>query len=101
MPPHKGGIFFLFIYLLVVDWGADWDEEPGCVPCGTSLILPIVALFFSGAAAATATNIASTIVLILALILSLFSIYKSGQIAFMYTELEKQEETWIDKNQQA
>ena len=63
----------------------------GCVPCGTSLILPIVTLFFSGAAAATAANIASTIVLLLALLLSLLSLYKSGQIIFMYTELSKQE----------
>ena len=63
----------------------------GCVPCGTSLILPLGTLFFSGAAAATAANIASTIVLLLALLLSLFSLYKSGQIIFMYTELSKQE----------
>ena len=62
----------------------------GCIPCGTSLILPLVAVFFSGAAAATAATIASTLVLILALLLSLFSLYKSGQIAFMYTELAKQ-----------
>ena len=64
----------------------------GCVPCGTSLILPIVTLFFSGAAAATAANVASTIVLVLALILSLASLYKSGQIAFVYAQLAKQEE---------
>ncbi|QJU07885.1 hypothetical protein FBF29_04320 [Candidatus Saccharibacteria bacterium oral taxon 488] len=64
----------------------------GCVPCGTSLILPLVAVFFSGAAAATAATVASTLVLILALLLSLFSLYKSGQIAFMHTELAKQEE---------
>ena len=64
----------------------------GCVPCGTSLILPIVALFFSGAAAATAANVAGTIVLVLALILSLASLYKSGQIAFVYAQLAKQEE---------
>ena len=63
----------------------------GCVPCGTSLILPIVTIFFSGAAAATAANIASIIVLLLALLFSLFSLYKSGQIIFMYTELSKQE----------
>ena len=63
----------------------------GCVPCGTSLILPIVTLFFSGAAAATAANIASIIVLLSALLFSLFSLYKSGQIIFMYTELSKQE----------
>ena len=62
----------------------------GCVPCGTSLILPLVAVFFSGAAAATAATVASTLVLILALLLSLFSLYESGQIAFMYTELAKQ-----------
>ena len=64
----------------------------GCVPCGTSLILPIVTLFFSGAAAATAANVAGTIVLILPLILSLASLYKSGQIAFVYAQLAKQEE---------
>lgn len=64
----------------------------GCVPCGTSLILPIVTLFFSGAAAATAANVAGTIVLILALVLSLASLYKSGQIAFVYAQLAKQEE---------
>ena len=64
----------------------------GCVPCGTSLILPLVAVFFSGAAVATAATVASTLVLILALLLSLFSLYKSGQVAFMYTELAKQEE---------
>ena len=63
----------------------------GCIPCGTSLILPIITLFFSGAAAATAANIASIIVLLLALLLSLLSLYKSGQIIFMYTELSKQE----------
>ena len=64
----------------------------GCVPCGTSLILPIVTLFFSGAAAATAANVAGTIVLVLALVLSLASLYKSGQIAFVYAQLAKQEE---------
>ena len=62
----------------------------GCVPCGTSLILPLVAVFFSGATVATAATVASTLVLILALLLSLFSLYKSGQVAFMYTELAKQ-----------
>ena len=64
----------------------------GCVPCGTSLILPIVTLFFSGAAAATAANVAGTVVLVLALVLSLASLYKSGQIAFVYAQLAKQEE---------
>ena len=64
----------------------------GCVPCGTSLILPIVAVFFSGAAAASAAPVASTIVLIIALGLSLFSLYRSGQIAAIYITLAQQEE---------
>ena len=64
----------------------------GCVPCGTSLILPIVAVFFSGAAAASAATVASTIVLIIALGLSLFSLYRSGQIATIYITLAQQEE---------
>lgn len=64
----------------------------GCVPCGTSLILPIVAVFFSGAAAASAATVASTIVLVIALGLSLFSLYQSGQIAAIYITLAQQEE---------
>lgn len=64
----------------------------GCVPCGTSLILPIVAVFFSGAAAASAATVASTIVLVIALGLSLFSLYRSGQIATIYITLAQQEE---------
>ncbi len=64
----------------------------GCVPCGTSLILPIVAVFFSGAAAASAATVASTIVLVIALGLSLFSLYRSGQIAAIYITLAQQEE---------
>ena len=64
----------------------------GCVPCGTSLILPIVAVFFSGAAAASAATVASTLVLIIALGLSLFSLYRSGQIAAIYITLAQQEE---------
>lgn len=64
----------------------------GCVPCGTSLILPIVAVFFSGAAAASAATVASTIVLIIALGLSLFSLYRSGQIAAIYITIAQQEE---------
>lgn len=64
----------------------------GCVPCGTSLILPIVAVFFSGAAATSAATVASTIMLIIALGLSLFSLYRSGQIAAIYITLVQQEE---------
>jgi len=51
-----------------------------------------VAVFFSGAAAASAATVASTIVLIIALGLSLFSLYRSGQIAAIYITLAQQEE---------
>ena len=61
----------------------------GCVPCGTSLVLPIIAIFFSGAAAATATSYAMIFVLLLAFVLSVYSIYKSGFIAYKYVEIEK------------
>jgi len=67
------------------------EEKTVTRQVGLSIILPIIAIFFSGAAAATAANIASTIVLTLALLLSVFSLYKSGKIVFMYTELAKQE----------
>lgn len=57
----------------------------GCVPCGTSIILPIMTLLFSGSAYAAA-NIASMIVLIAALFVTLYSLYRLGYVAFAYTE---------------
>ena len=66
----------------------------GCVPCGTSLILPIVALFFSGAAATTAANIANGLVLIAALVLSVWSLVRAGYVVYIHTELTPQEESY-------
>lgn len=60
----------------------------GCVPCGTSIAMPIMALFFSGSAYA-AVSIASLIVLILALVVTLYSLYKLGYSAFAYTEQDR------------
>ena len=65
----------------------------GCVPCGTSLILPIVTLFFSGAAATTAAHIANSLVLIVALCLSIWSLARSGYIVYIHTELTQQKES--------
>lgn len=59
----------------------------GCVPCGTSLIMPIVTLFASGGAYAAA-NTASLIVLAIALILSFYSLYRLGFIAYAHTQAE-------------
>lgn len=56
----------------------------GCVPCGTSLILPIITLFFSGTSAVTAASVAGVVVLVAALILSVISLYSSGKIAYKY-----------------
>lgn len=61
----------------------------GCVPCGTSLILPIIMLFFSGSAVALAADIASAAVLGIAILLSLYTIYRSGKLAYMYFMFEK------------
>lgn len=57
----------------------------GCVPCGTSIILPVMTLFFSGSAYAAA-EVASVIVLVLALIATIYSIYRLGFVASAYTE---------------
>ena len=62
----------------------------GCVPCGTSLIMPIVTLFFSSSAYAAA-NTASIIVLIGAFLLSLYSLYRMGGIANAHLEVEQHE----------
>lgn len=51
----------------------------GCVPCGTSLIMPIMTLLFSSSAYAAA-NTASVVVLAVALLLSVYSLYRvAGQ----------------------
>lgn len=55
----------------------------GCVPCGTSIILPIVSIFFSSSAYAAA-NVASAVVLIAAFVVSLYSIYRLGFVAYAY-----------------
>lgn len=60
----------------------------GCVPCGTSIILPIVMIFFSGSAVAAAADFASGVVLSFALIASFYSIYKVGYSAYVHSECE-------------
>lgn len=62
----------------------------GCVPCGTSLIMPIVTLLFSSSAYAAASA-ASIVVLVVALLLSVYSLYRLGYIAYSHYELDKQE----------
>lgn len=55
----------------------------GCVPCGTSLLVPVMTLLFSSSAPAL-LGTANTIVLALALILTVYSLYKIGLIAYKY-----------------
>lgn len=62
----------------------------GCVPCGTSLIMPIITLLFSSSAYAAA-NLASVAVLVVAFALSLYSLYRLGHIAYSHNELDKHE----------
>lgn len=60
----------------------------GCVPCGTSLIMPIATLLFSSSAYAAA-NAASLVVLVIAFILSVYSVYRLGYIAYAHVMSEK------------
>lgn len=55
----------------------------GCVPCGTSLIIPVMTLVFSSSAAAL-VSIASVVVLVVALLLTLYSLYKIGLVAHKF-----------------
>ena len=55
----------------------------GCVPCGTSIIIPIVSIFFSSSAYAAAST-ASIIVLAVAFVASIYSIYRLGFVAYAY-----------------
>lgn len=67
----------------------------GCVPCGTSLILPILTFFFSSSAYAAA-NTASLIVLIIAFGLTLFTLYRLGYVAYAHhitEDKDRREET--------
>lgn len=63
----------------------------GCVPCGTSLIMPIVTLAFSSSAYAAATT-ASVIVLVVAFVLSLYSLYKLGNVAYVHAAIDETKE---------
>lgn len=58
----------------------------GCVPCGTSILLPIISVFLSGSVAASAINGVSLAILVLALLLSLYALSRTGYIAYIYTE---------------
>ena len=62
----------------------------GCVPCGTSLLIPLLTLLFSSSAYAVAST-ASTLVLVVALALSIYSLYRLGYVAYMHHSLEEQD----------
>ena len=53
----------------------------GCVPCGTSLLVPIMTIIFASSAPAL-LNTANLIVLILASFLSIYSLYKIGRVSY-------------------
>lgn len=55
----------------------------GCVPCGTSLLIPVMTLIFSSSAPAL-LGTANLIILVAALLLTLYSLYKIGQVAYKY-----------------
>lgn len=55
----------------------------GCVPCGTSLLIPLLTLIFSSSAPML-IGTANIIVLALALFLTIFSLYKIGLIVYRH-----------------
>lgn len=62
----------------------------GCVPCGTSLVLPLLSLVFSSTTSLmAAANVASLVVMLLALGLSVYTVYKLGYIAIAHKALEE------------
>lgn len=60
----------------------------GCVPCGTSLIVPLLTLLFSSSAPAM-LGAASLVVLAIALVLTVYSIISIGQVAYKYKIAEE------------
>lgn len=61
----------------------------GCVACGTSLLVPIVAIFASSSAAVITKSL-TTPVLFLSIFISLFSLYKAGLQASTVIAHEKE-----------
>lgn len=62
----------------------------GCVPCGTSLILPLLSLVFSsGTSLLAAANVASLIVMFMALGLSVYTLLRLGHIAIAHKAFEE------------
>lgn len=55
----------------------------GCVPCGTSLLVPIMTLLFSTSAPAL-LGTANSIVLLGALCLTIYSLHRAGLVAHKY-----------------
>lgn len=55
----------------------------GCVPCGTSLLIPIMTVLFSTSAPAL-LGTANSVVLVGALCLTIYSLYRAGLVAYKY-----------------
>lgn len=55
----------------------------GCVPCGTSLLIPVMTLVFSSSAPAL-LGTANALILLAALVLTVYSLYKIGLVAYKY-----------------
>ncbi len=55
----------------------------GCVPCGTSLLVPVMTIIFSSSAPAL-IGAANSLILVGALVLTVYSLYKTGLVAYKY-----------------
>ena len=73
-----GGVIASFIAVFSV----------GCVSCGTSIVAPVVGLFFSGASVAVSDSIHKTAIYV-SLIIVLYSLYAVGVSASTYVARQK------------
>lgn len=60
----------------------------GCVPCGTSLLIPLMTILFSSSAPAL-IGTANQLVLVAAILLTVYALYLVGQVAFKHYQMEE------------
>jgi hypothetical protein len=71
----------------------------GCPTCGTSLIMPIAGIFFSGSSSLLAANIMSSAFVVLALIICIYTSLKLGYISYINYTSERYLKNKDNKNE--
>ena len=71
----------------------------GCVPCGTSILVPIMTIIFASSAPALLST-ANLIILLLAILLTIYSIYTVGRVSYTNYQLELSKSSQLKKEEQ-